>query len=366
MKVVHISYARIAEQNPERWLEKINFFCGILEEMAKTCEVISLHAIDYNGRLNKNGVHYIFIKRSYSDGLISSKVNEQVIALDPDAVIVHGLGFPWQVLHLQRLLPISVKLFIQNHAERPFRSHKSFLQKMADRNVDGYFFASRDLAKPWIEKRQIANPEKIHEVMEVSSVFAPLERDVAKQKTSVQGEKNYLWVGRLNENKNPLLVIRAFLQFLDSQPEAKLYLIFQQHDMLSDITRLLDAETEKKKQFVLIGTVEHKDMIYWYNSMNFIISTSFYEGSGVAVCEALSCGCFPILTNIPSFRMMTDNGRIGMLYPSNDQNVLVDALGLTAALGTEVRSKMINWFNERLSFRAISATMLASIASINK
>jgi glycosyltransferase involved in cell wall biosynthesis len=366
MKVVHISYARITEQNPERWLEKINFFCGILEEMAKTCEVTSLHAIEYDGQLSKNGVRYIFIRRSYSDGIIASKLNEQVTTLNPDAVIVHGLGFPWQVLHLQHVLPASVKLFIQNHAERPFRSHKSFLQRMADRNVDGYFFASSDLAKPWIEKGQITNSKKIHEVMEVSSVFTQIERDVAKRRISVQGEKNYLWVGRLNENKNPLLVIRAFLQFLDSHPEARLYLIFQERDMLSHITRLLDAETEKKKQFVLVGTVEHKDMIYWYNSMNFIISTSFYEGSGVAVCEALSCGCFPILTNIPSFRMMTDNGRIGILYPSNDQGALADALNKTSSLGTAVRSEMINWFNERLSFRAISATMLSSIVSINK
>jgi glycosyltransferase involved in cell wall biosynthesis len=366
MKVVHISYVRITEQNPERWLEKINFFCGILEQMAKTCEVISLHSIDYDGQLNKNGVRYIFIKRSYADGIISSKVNEQVITLNPDAVLVHGLGFPWQVLQLQRSLNTSAKLFIQNHAERPFRSHKSILQRIADRKVDGYFFASRDLAKPWIEKGQIANAKKIHEVMEVSSVFSPIERDAAKKKTSAQGEKNYLWVGRLNENKNPLLVIRAFLQFLDSQPEAKLYLIFQEYDMLPDITKLLDAETKKKTQFVLVGQVKHVNMVYWYNSMNFIISTSFYEGSGVAVCEALSCGCFPILTNIPSFRMMTDNGRIGMLYPSNDQNALVNALNKTATLRTDVRSEMINWFNERLSFHAISDAMLASVVNTNK
>jgi glycosyltransferase involved in cell wall biosynthesis len=361
MNVVHISYAKVNEPDARRWLEKINFFCGVLESMAKYCHVWSIHSIDYTGEIKKNNVHYLFIKRAPVDGLFRSVIDQRVVELKPDVVIVHGLVFPWQVLKLQRVLSSPTRLFIQNHAERPFRSHKAWLQKLVDRNVEGYFFASHDLAKPWIEKRQIADSKKIHEVMEVSSVFKPMSRADARQKLNINEDGGYLWVGRLNRNKNPLLVINAFMEFLDTNAHAKLYLIFQENDLLVDINKILSANPEKKKQIILVGNVAHADMIFWYNSMSYIISTSFYEGSGVAICEAMSCGCVPILTDIPSFRMMTANGRIGYLYASNDQYALVTALNTTTAVTPDTHLKVIDWFNEHLSFQAIAKKMMTAI-----
>lgn len=366
MKIVHISYARINEHNAERWLEKINFFCGILESMANTCEVWSIHSINFTGEVKRNNVHYLFFNRSYADGLLSSVINQRVKKLKPDTVIVHGLGFPWQVLQLQRSLSSKTKLFIQNHAERPFRSHKAWLQKLADRKVDGYFFAAHNLAKPWIEKHQIADEKKIHEVMEVSSVFKPIPRDEALRKLNINNDQGFLWVGRLNQNKNPLLLIHGFFKFLETKPEAKLYLIFQEIDLLQDINKVLDSHPEKARQIVLVGNVEHADMVYWYSSMRYIISTSFYEGSGVAVCEAMSCGCIPILTDIASFRMMTDDGRMGFLYKSNDQDALALALVRATNVEQEMHDDVIKWFNEHLSFQAIANTMLTSMNGNNQ
>jgi glycosyltransferase involved in cell wall biosynthesis len=366
MKVVHISYKRIAESDPERWLNKINFFCGILEKMALVCDVTSVHSIDYGGQLERNNVRYIFIKRNFVDGLFPRKINEQVNRLSPDVVIVHGLGFPWEVLHLQQSLKRSTRVFIQNHAERPFRSHKAWLQKLADRNVNGYFFASHHLAEGWINKDQIKRAEKIYEVMEVSSAFTPMSREAAQKKLSISGQQNYLWVGRLNDNKNPLLVIRAFLQFVTTQPSSRLYVIFQEDDLLSEINNILAASPDKASQITLVGQVDHSDLIYWYNSVDYIISTSFYEGSGVAVCEAMSCVCYPILSDIASFRMMTDNGRVGTLFHSNDQKALVDALQNTTHPAPNTRNDIINWFNKRLSFQAIADAMLLAIEDVRK
>jgi glycosyltransferase involved in cell wall biosynthesis len=362
--VVHISFKRIAERDPETWLNKISFFCGILDKMAIVCNITSIHSIDHDGKLERNGVNYIFIKRSFTDGVLSSKINDQIKALNADAVIVHGLGFPWQVLQLQRSLTRKTKLFIQNHAERPFRSHKVWLQKLVDRNADGYFFASHGLAEAWIKKGQIKNSEKIHEVMEVSSVFMPMSRETAQEKISINGHHNYLWVGRLNANKNPLLAVRAFLQFINTQPAAKLYLIFQENDLLPEINRMLEMNADKRKQIILVGQVQHSDLAYWYNSVDYIISTSFYEGSGVAVCEAMSCGCYPVLSDIASFRMMTDEGRNGMLFRSNDEKALLDALQNTSKLSPNTRNGIINWFNERLSFQAIANSMLSAIDNV--
>ena len=97
----------------------------------------------------------------------------------------------------------------------------------------------------------------------------------------------------------------------------------------------------------LIGKVEHWQLRDWFNRADFIISTSRYESAGIAVCEAMSCGCFPILTNIPSFRMMTGNGKIGRLF---EDNGLLTVLEET--FNTSRPQEIIDHFNAELSFEA--------------
>ena len=150
--------------------------------------------------------------------------------------------------------------------------------------------------------------------MEVSSVFFPVDKALAKSITHVNGDPVFLWVGRLNENKNPLTVARAFLKFLKYQPAAHLYMIYQTTELLPELTGLLKNESNNCKALHLVGEVQHSEMQYWYNSADYIISGSYYEGSGTAICEAMSCGCVPIVTDIPSFRAITGNGAYGLLY----------------------------------------------------
>ena len=73
-------------------------------------------------------------------------------------------------------------------------------------------------------------------------------------------------------------------------------MIYQTEELLVEIKNII--EKENKNAIQLVGNIPHNEMLYWYNSADFIISGSHYEGSGTAVCEAMSCGCIPITTNI--------------------------------------------------------------------
>ncbi len=91
------------------------------------------------------------------------------------------------------------------------------LQRIADRFVDAYFFSSLELGEAWVRKGNLSDANKIHEVMEVSSIFHPLDKEIARMKTGVNGEPVYLWVGRLDENKDPITrvkIIPAILRIL--------------------------------------------------------------------------------------------------------------------------------------------------------
>jgi glycosyltransferase involved in cell wall biosynthesis len=251
-----------------------------------------------------------------------------------------------------------IKIMAQNHAERPFTGIKKILQQLADRCIDGYFFASKAMGAEWVSKGNLASLEKIHEVMEVSSVFSPVDKELARSKTKSTGNPVFLWVGRLNENKDPLTVVKAFLQFVKLQPTARLYMIFHTTELLAKIRNLLTQHKANEEVVVLVGAVEHSDMLYWLNSADFIVSGSHYEGSGTAVCEAMSCGCVPILTDIFSFQMISGNGKCGLLYETGNEQALISTFLKTTKMNLgEERNKTLEQFRKKLSFEAIAVAI---------
>lgn len=356
MKIVFASYVYSPGfVNPEMWLSQINFYTGILEALAIKHQVISIEQINYQGDYLHQGVHYCFMRFSKAGLIIPTQLHRFIKGLEPDVVFIHGLHFPFQLIQLRFCLGASTRIIAQHHAERPFTGIKQMIQRQADRAVDAYLFASRDMGLEWIKKGNLAKASKIHGVMEVSSVFYPVNRDIALAKTGITGAPVFLWVGRLNQNKDPLNVVKAFLKFAEVNISARLYMIYQTEELLPEVMGLLDNEKTPCNLVTLVGRVPHADLLYWYSSADFIISGSFYEGSGVAVCEAMSCGCIPVLTNIPSFRMMTDNGKCGWLYEPGSEAALLSALQKTQEMDIEKgRKKSLVYFQSNLSFQAIA------------
>jgi glycosyltransferase involved in cell wall biosynthesis len=227
---------------------------------------------------------------------------------------------------------------------------------LADRYINAYFFCSLALGRQWTEAGLIRDPSKIKEVMEISSSFSPIDKESARSVTGVQGEMNFLWIGGLHQRKDPLLAIRGFLLFQKTEPTAKLYMIFQSDELLNEVCSLIE---QTQAPVVLVGKLPHGQLLHWYNSVHYIVSTSWYEGGGISVCEAMSCGCIPILTSIPSFCMMTDNGRIGVLFEPGDESGLAAALKNALSLDKKLeRLKVLDRFDRKLSFEAIASDMI--------
>jgi glycosyltransferase involved in cell wall biosynthesis len=314
VRVVHLSYnnIKLKKFGIDSWLNQIDFFVGILEHMAEKNEVHAFFHPSHHETFIKNNVVYHFTDYTKWQLLFPIGLNSFVRKLHPDVVIVHGLIFPFQVIMLSWQLGASVKIIAQHHAERPQKDFRQYLQRLADRYVEAYLFCSVEMSKEWLTKGLIRNSEKIHEVMEASSRFRPIDRKVALTTTKISDDLAFLWVGRLNAGKNPLLAVNAFIRFRRNKPNAHLYMIYQTEELLQELKSLIE-KNGANNYIHLVGKVEHSAIQYWFNSVNFIISTSRYEGSGIAVCEAMACGCVPIVSDIPSFRMMTDNGRAGEL-----------------------------------------------------
>lgn len=365
MRYVFVSYNYSPEfDSPEVWFNRTRGYSEILEALSERNTVINVKEILFEGNCLHNGVQYHFVNFYRKNNYFPRNLNRYVRNLKPDIVLVQGLHHPLQLMQLRFLLNKSVRIIAQHHAEKPFTGIKKYVQKLADRSVDAYLFASKAMGEDWVKKGNLSTLRKIHEVMEVSSIFYPIEKNVAKLRTGTTGEPVFLWVGRLNENKDPLNVVRAFLRYAVINQSARLYMIYHTDELSGKIKELL-AASPVSQAVVSVGKVQHDEMLYWYNSTDFFLSGSHYEGSGTALCEAMSCGCVPIVTDIDSFRMITNNGNCGMLYKTGDENALFSVLTQVEKLNIDsLKAKSMKYFHRNLSFTAIASRIDQVVASL--
>jgi glycosyltransferase involved in cell wall biosynthesis len=355
MKIVSTSYSNTAEFNePLAWLKRISFYTGLLEELAKQHEVMSIERISHEGELVQNNVLYYFMKLKNTVVHFPFRMHRLIKKYKPDVVLVNGLIFPLQVIQLRLTLGKQVKILLLHRAEKPAPGYKKFLQKIAGRCVDAYLFTSVELAKEWISK-EIIESKKVYEVIQASSSFRQQDKFAARTALSLSGIPLFLWVGRLDANKDPLTVVKAFIQFLRVQPEAMLYIIYQEAILLKAVMDLIKSDPKASDAIKLVGKADHRQLEQWYSAADFIISGSHYEGSGIAVSEAMSCGCIPVVTDIASFRKMTGNGKAGLLYEAGNEKELLTTLLKTKEIDRESESKkVLAQFQEELSFAAIA------------
>lgn len=331
------------------WLNRVAFVSGVPEKLVSFGKQTVIYNIHYKGELERNGVRYLFPGYKRWQLVLPFTYNRFIKSLKPDVILVHGLIFPWQIIMLRNSVGPNVKIICQHHAERPFKDFRASIFRRADKNIAAYLFASKQQGEEWVSAGQISSMSKIHEIMGTSSIFHPEHR----KKTG----NNYLWIGDLDQNKDPVTAVQAFNEFSKKRPDVELNMIFQNDGLLERVKKLAGPNIH------FVGKVEHAKLQDWFNRSDFIVSTSHYEGSGIAVCEAMSCGCIPIVTNIPSFRMMTGNGEIGRLFEPGDVAGLSNALEET--FGSSQSQRVIDHFINELSFEANARKIMNVIDQIS-
>jgi len=102
-----------------------------------------------------------------------------------------------------------------------------------------------------------------------------------------------------------------------------------------------------------IPFVPHEQITTWYGSATYYLQLSVSEGFGNALCEAMLCGCIPIVSNTGAMPVIV--GGTGYIVPRRDVDVLEgtirDALLHAAPLGPEAMRERI-MHNHPIALRA--------------
>jgi glycosyltransferase involved in cell wall biosynthesis len=328
----------------------------------------------YNARLVRDGVVYEFIAGDRLTYAVSRRLYQakprygpayfelawrmalRLRRLRPEVVHIFGLTMDLQLALLGPVArSVDAPVVVHFHGGAPeARARYLRLQRWNGRWLSRALFTTPEQAEQWVAAG-VLRPAQTALVVESSSPFQGLPRAAARTMTAMTGDPALLCAGSLTELKDPLTVLRAFRRIAVQLPDARLYLYYLYDDLLPDVQAFLADYPELAGRVELRGRAPLAEMEAIYSSAELLLQASRREWSGLAILEAMSCGCIPIISDIPSFRMMTAGGQFGRLFPVGDDAALAAAVlevaaSDRAALSTAVRDH----FAQTLSFDAVA------------
>jgi glycosyltransferase involved in cell wall biosynthesis len=288
--------------------------------------------------LVRNGVTYEFCadrsrpvpRRS---ARATARFHETVIDARPDLVHVNGIVFPELVRGLRAALPQRTALVVQDHGGFEPAAASTLTRIWLRRGLaaaDAVLVSSPGQAEALRQSGIAPRETLIADVMESSTTLRAVPRSVARASLASAGAPALLWVGRLNDNKDPLTVLDGVAQFFRDHPCATLTMVFQGGDLEAEVRRTVATTPELSSRVTLIGAVPHDQLAAYYSAADIFVLGSHHEGSGYAAIEALACGAVPVITDIAPFRALTNDGAIGALWAPGD------SVGCAAALSRVV------------------------------
>jgi glycosyltransferase involved in cell wall biosynthesis len=171
---------------------------------------------------------------------------------------------------------------------------------------------------------------------ELSTV--PPNRDLA-------GPIKLMTIGRLEVEKNPLLVVDTLAQ-LDRRRPGRFSLTWIGRGTLERDVRARAESLGVAERLTLRGYVPFgPGLLELYREADLFLHVSLTEGVPQVLVEAMACGTPIVATAVGGVASALDEGKAGFLVPPGDAGALADAIE-TVVEDSELRTQMVNYGRE--------------------
>ena len=357
LSVVQVNYAYDkALTDPDALLARYFTLTGWSDALVRAGAgpVAVVQQFHREAQLERAGVRYLFRR----DG-----VSAAAATLRPDIAHVNGLIFPVRTWRLRRALAPACAVVIQSHSDGGVIGRRPELRlpgRLMRRAADAFLFAADEHADAWRQAGFIADDQAVYQVMPASSTLHQVPRVDAREESGLRGSPAVLWVGRLNANKDPLTVLDGFERALPDLPDATLTMIFGTGELFEEVRARIARSPALSARVRLAAVVPHERMAAFYSAADLFVVGSHHEGSGYSLMEACACGAVPVVTDIPTFRLLTGAGAVGALWTPGDAAGCARALVAVGRRDLDAeRAKLADHFERELSWDAVGNRALA-------
>lgn len=162
-----------------------------------------------------------------------------------------------------------------------------------------------------------------------------LKKDIAKR-FPIQFKINepwFLFVGRLQTQKNPSLLIESFAQYYQKHKQGKL-LVVGDGNMKESLIELV-TKYGIQNEVIFLGQQSRETLQLFYHGSDSLMLTSFFEGMPVCVLESLASGLPVISANVGEIARLVKNGFSGRIIDSYKVEDYLSAMEVVSANAKE-------------------------------
>jgi glycosyltransferase involved in cell wall biosynthesis len=258
---------------------------------------------------------FIHIKKFFKNITLKINLKKKVKKFNYDIIITFLPEPSFLILSLKKYIKSPIIISDRNDPNVEYaRIREKYLMKKLYPRADGFVFQTDD-AKRYFDKIFTKKCEIIPNPVNDNFVVEPYE--------GIR-EKYIVNVGRLEEQKNQLLLVKAFEKIRDDLDNYKL-IIYGEGSLKKQLEDYI-LEKNLKEDVILGGQVDDvKEKIY--KSSLFVLSSN-YEGMPNALIEAMCLGLPVISTDCPCGgpRMLIENNENGILVPIKNENKMAKAI----------------------------------------
>lgn len=159
-----------------------------------------------------------------------------------------------------------------------------------------------------------------------SAVAIPNARTLIKKDVnSRKREFDFIFVGRMVEQKNPILMLESFAEYI-KRYSSKSELHFVGDGGLLPQLLSKTTELELTGNCFFHGAIPISSVHEWMRKTKTLVSTSTIEGMGLVRLEALASGCCVVSTNTGGTSLFESVREIGFFVTQNEPKKIADAM----------------------------------------
>ena len=149
--------------------------------------------------------------------------------------------------------------------------------------------------------------------------------DITHNVVSIADKKNIIFSNRLHKDLyqiDKIIIAFANLIKIDAYHDYQLIIAGDgpNHQYLQQLSHSLGL-TDKEIKF--IGFINQQQLVYWYRLAKIFVSIPLSDATSISLLEAMSFGCYPILSNIPANLELVINNINGKIN-ENHQSLTLD------------------------------------------
>lgn len=282
--------------------------------------------ISYKAGTGTVDIYYLTYKAIHQSLCIFDGWKEFLMQLNPTIIQVHEFGLSMSYLVTKWAKSKGIKMVL---IQGNYETTKKPVLKQYEHIFNTVFGKSILKKVDGIGCKTKAAAEYVSRYCDRETLLTPVGLDTSKMKESqnnwftkkydVQGKRVLLYVGKMEQRRNPLFLLKLMKDLGDE------YVLVMVGDgpLMPQMKEFIEAN--KLKNVIVVGKLKQEELPAVYNSSDLFLLASDYEIFGMVILEAMYFGV-PVISSSTagSNTIITDDS--GTIIPSYDTDTWIAAI----------------------------------------